>query len=201
MKTPGWVGVCAMLGWGLLLVTGVAGAADNAQLMVTQDESAMEKVIASYLKEEYKLILEEERLDEGADDLRLKVPFRAEEGVPKFDFYIDTQPTNYDEADRVTERGVLLNLETGVIIPEGKRAQVAQLLNDHNRRKNFSSVYMDLRGQIQCDWILNVMSPGLATDYVYDVLVRIQGLWRGLWPEIAAALDEEIEAGDDGAVG
>lgn len=178
---------------GLLLAVGAVGAADNTQLAVTQDESSMEKLIESYLKEQHKLILEEDLLDEAGEDMRLKVPFQAEEGVPRFTLYIDTQPTNYDEQDRVTERGVLLSLETGVIVPEGKRAQIVQLLNEHNRSKNFSSVYMNERGHLYCDWILNVMAPGLATEYVYDALARVQRLWRGLWPEVAAALDEEAD--------
>ena len=149
----------------LVAVPGVR--ADNSQLVVTQDESAMEKVIESYLKGKHDMVLTEKFQGDNNDDLYLDIPFKAENGVPKFDFFVDTQPTNHDDAQKVIERGVLLSLETGVTVPADKRGDVLEQLNTWNRTKNFSSIYLNKNGEIVCDWCLNVMKEGLATEYVY----------------------------------
>jgi hypothetical protein len=150
----------------------------------------MEKVIESYLKAKHDLVVDEKFQGDNNDDLYLDIPFKAENGVPKFEFFVDTQPTNHDDHDKVLERGVLLSLETGVTVPDDKRAEVLELLNTWNRTKNFSSTYLNKDGEIVCDWCLNVMKEGLATEYVFDGIVRVQNNWRKLWPEVSKTLGD-----------
>jgi hypothetical protein len=154
----------------------------NERLTVVQDESSMEKTIAVYLRDTHSLVVEEKTAADDANDLSLDLPFKGEP-MPKFHISIDSQPLNRSKSTkRVTERGILFNLFTGVMVPEGGRAAAQNAINDWNRRKAFASVYIDTDGQVVCCWVLNVLSEGLATEYVYDTVARLQDIWKGLWP-------------------
>ena len=169
----------------LLLVATIAGAvADNEQLVVTQDESSMERVIEANLKDAHQLIINEKL---NGDDLWLELPFKGDP-MPAYKTDIDTQPLNKTDDGRVTERGVRIQLFTTIKVPGDKQAELLRVINDFNRRKVMSATYIDDSGEIVLDWTLNVMAQGLATEYVFDVIARQDKLWRELWPLVSAAL-------------
>lgn len=172
---------------GLLLVSTV-GFCANDRLTVVQDESSMERAIEAYLESEHKLIVHERMFD--GDDLALVLPY---EGDPMPDFWVsvDSQPLNRDEdSGKVTERGLVLNVYTSVLVPEEKFEPAIRVINDLNRRKVFASVYIDTDGEIVLSWTLNVLEQGLATEYVYDAIVRMVENWATLYKELSQALGE-----------
>jgi hypothetical protein len=178
--------ICVALAGGCLLLVGSGHAvAQNEQLTVTQDESSMERVIEAYLKAKHNLVINEKFIK--PDDLWLELPFDGNP-MPKYRYAIDTQPLNKTDDGKVTERGVRIQLFTGITVPEAKRPALLGVINDFNRGKVFSATYLDTDGEIVLDWTLNVMAPGLATEYVFDVLAREDKLWRELWPLASAAL-------------
>jgi hypothetical protein len=180
-RTPGTVVVGLLVS---LLATGVAWA-DNEQLVVTQDESSMERVIEAYLKAEHKLTINEKFI--AQDDLVLELPMKGDP-MPKYRISIDTQSLNKDDNGKIIERGIRIQTFTGIIVPADKKDAVLRVINDLNRRKVFSAVYIDTDGEIILDWTLNVMAQGLATEYVYDALAREDKLWRELWPLVSPQL-------------
>ncbi len=105
--------------------------------------------------------------------------------MPDYRMVIDTQPLNKDGSGRVVERGVRLQVYTGVRVPEEKRSSALRVINDFNRAKVFSAVYLDTDNEVVLDWTLNVLSEGLPTECVYDVVVREEKLWRELYPLIS----------------
>ena len=118
----------------------------------------------------------------------LGLPFKGDP-MPKFRLDIDTQPLNTDkETKKIIERGVLMNLYTGIYIKKDDMPKALAAVNDFNRRKAFSSVYIDTDGEVICCWILNVMKEGLATEYVYDAVARLQNIWNAFYPELNAAV-------------
>ena len=121
------------------------------------------------------------------DDLWLELPMKGDP-MPAFRFLVDTQPLNKDATGRVLERGVRIQMLTGVKVPETRRAAVLRVINDFNRDKVFAAVYVDSDEEIMLDWTLNVLAPGLDTEYVYDVLARENKLWRELYPLVTAAM-------------
>ncbi len=166
-------------------LTSPGARAQSDRLTVVQDESSMERQIEQFLKTKHHLVINEKF--ENADDLYLDLPFNGNP-MPAFHVWIDTQSLNKDDAGRVTERGVRIQLFTGIKVPSHRLAAVLSIINDFNRRKVFSATYLDTDGEIVIDWTLNVMAPGLDCEYVYDVLARQDKLWRELYPEVAAAL-------------
>ena len=160
------------------------GHAQDDQLVVVQDESSMERTIERYLKASHQLAINEKR---DGDDLWLELPMKGDP-MPGYRITIDTQSLNKDKAGRILERGVRVQALTGIKVPEERRAAVLRVLNDFNRDKVFAAVYIDNDEEIILDWTLNVMAPGLATEYVYDAIVREDKLWRDLYPLITAAL-------------
>lgn len=172
---------------GLLVVPTVATWAANDELVVTQDESSMEKVIESYLRDNYKLVMNEKYNDEQKTDMYLEVPYNAG-AWPAFTVDIDTDGISKDKTGTITERGVLLFLHTAVTVPADKRAAVSQVLEDYNRKKIFCSAYVDQNGEIRLDWVLGVLPQGLPTEYVNDALTRLCSLWTGMYADVAAAM-------------
>jgi hypothetical protein len=173
----------------LLLIPVVAGYCDNEQLVVVQDESSMEKVIEHYLVDNYKLTINEKFYNGHADDLYLDVPY---DGSPEPNFHvtIDTQSLNKNkDTGVILERGVLMNLMTNVKVPDGRRAAVLEAINEHNKVKAFSSVYIANDGEIVCCWMLNVLSQGLPTEYVHDALTRVVNIWKALYPSVNTAIN------------
>jgi len=158
--------------------------AQDDQLVVVQDESSMERTIERFLKASHQLVINEKR---DGDDLWLELPMKSDP-MPGYRITIDTQSLNKDKAGRILERGVRVQALTGIKVPEERRAAVLRVLNDFNRDKVFAAVYIDNDEEIILDWTLNVMAPGLATEYVYDAIVREDKLWRDLYPLITAAL-------------
>jgi spermidine/putrescine-binding protein len=158
--------------------------AQDDKLTVVQDESSMEQTIERHLKANHQMVVNEKL---NGDDLWLELPMK-DEPMPRYRLVIDTQSLNKDNTGRVIERGVRIQALTGVKVPETRRAAVLRVLNDFNRDKVFSAVYLDNDGEIMLDWTLNVMASGLDTEYVYDVLVREEKLWRELYPLVSAAL-------------
>ncbi len=171
----------------LVLAWAVGAWCDDARLTVVQDETSMERVIERYLKENHQLIIEEKTLD--SDDLYLELPFKGDP-MPKFRMAIDTQPLNRGEDGEVIERGVLVNLYTDVRIPKEDFARAMEAINDWNRKKAFSSIYIDTDGEVVCCWILNVLPEGLPTEYVYDTVARLQNIWKGLYPVLMEATSQ-----------
>ncbi|HTX64224.1 MAG TPA: YbjN domain-containing protein [Opitutaceae bacterium] len=158
--------------------------AQDDQLVVVQDESSMEQTIERYLKANHQLVITEKH---DGDDLWLELPMKGGP-MPGYRITIDTQSLNKDPSGRVLERGVRLQALTGIKVPEARRGAVLRLLNDFNRDKVFSAVYLDNDEEIVLDWTLNVLAPGLATEYVYDAVYREDKLWRELYPLVMAAL-------------
>lgn len=175
----------AVLGVLVWLAMTTAALADNEVLTVTQDESSMERIIEGYLKTEHKLVIEEKTLDKN--DLALNLPMKGD-GTPAYRIMIDTQPLNTLDNGKIIERGVRIQAFTGVKVPEDKQDAVIRVINDFNRDKVFAAVYVDSDGEIVVDWTLNVMSQGLATEYVFDVVARADKLWRELYPKVNAAM-------------
>ena len=159
--------------------------AQNEKLTLVQDESSMELQIEKYLKTEHQLTLTEKRT---GDDLWLNMAMKGDP-MPVYRIAIDTQPLNKDKAGRVIERGIRIQAFTGVKVSEEKRAAATRVVNDFNRDKVFSAVYVDTDGEIVLDWTLNVMEPGLDPIYVFNVLSREDRLWRELYPRITAVLE------------
>jgi len=169
----------------LLLGSGAGFAADD-RLTVTQDESAMERTIESYLTTVHKLTITEKT--EAGDDLTLNVPFKGDP-MPSFRIVIDTQAANRDkDTNQILERTILTNLYTTIKVPQERRAAVLEVLNDFNRKKIFACAYIDTDGEIVCGWNLNVLEVGLPTEYVYDAVVRVQKIWTEAYPDVSKAL-------------
>jgi hypothetical protein len=168
----------------------VVAYCDNDMLAVVQDESSMERTIKAYLVDVHKLIVDEKISKDDANDMYLELPFKGDP-MPKFRMTIDSQSLNTDnDTKKVIERGVLFNLYTNIKVPEAKRAGALQVINDYNRRKAFCSVYIDTDGEVICSWILNVLEQGLATEYVYDTVARLQNIWKAVYPDLKAELDK-----------
>jgi hypothetical protein len=177
----------ALVGALALLHAGSPARADNEQLTVTQDEASMERVIEAFLKDSHQLVVNEKWSDDKTD-LWLELPFGGDT-PPAYRITIDTQSLNKDEKTGViAERGVIANVYTGVKVPEDKRAAALVVINDFNRHKVLSSTYLDTDGEIVVCWVLNVMSQGLATEYVFDTVARLDKLWRDLYPLISPVL-------------
>jgi hypothetical protein len=158
--------------------------AGDARLVVVQDESSMERIIERYLIDKHQLTVQEKVSKDDKDDLYLDLPFKA--GMtPKFRMSIDTQVLNRDDkTNKVIERGILINLYSGIMVPPQRRAAVLEVINHCNKQKAFASVYIDDDGEIICCWILNVLDDGLHPEYVFDVVARLDKIWRGLYPEV-----------------
>lgn len=170
------------------VLVSVAGFCANDRLTVVQDESSMERAIGEYLQGEHKLIVEEKMLE--GDDLALVLPYDGDP-MPDFSLSVDSQPMNRDEeSGKVIERGLVLNVYTGVMVPGEKFEPAIRVINDLNRRKVFASVYIDTDGEIVLSWTLNVLEQGLATEYVYDAIVRMVQNWVTLYRELAPVLGE-----------
>jgi hypothetical protein len=179
-------GLLLLLALGLLTCASV-GSAENEKLTVVQDESSQERIIEAYLTKVHGLVFEE-KWGKEPNDLYLELPFKGDP-MPKFRISVDTQPLNRDkDTNAVIERGVLINLYTGVNVPEGKQNAALAILNDFNRRKAFCSAYIDTDGEIVCSWILNILADGLPTEYVYDAVARVQNIWRAIYPVISKEL-------------
>jgi hypothetical protein len=162
----------------------VTARAQGEKLTVVQDESSMERIIEQHLKANHQMIVNEKV---KGDDLWLELPMKGDP-TPAYHFLVDTQPLNKDDAGQVIERGVRIQLLTGIKVPETRRAAVLRVINDFNRDKVFAAVYVDSDEEIMLDWTLNVMAPGLDPEYVYDVLMRESKLWRELFPLVSAAM-------------
>jgi hypothetical protein len=158
--------------------------AQDDKLTVVQDENSMERTIERYLKANHKLTVNEKL---NGDDLWLELPMKGDP-MPAYRVLIDTQPMNKDDAGRVIERGVRIQLLTGIKVTADRRVAVLEVLNNFNRGKVFAAVYVDTDGEVMLDWTLNVLAPGLDAEYVYDVLARENKLWRELYPLVSAAL-------------
>jgi len=181
-KLMGALVTAALLGpWG-----GPAAWAQDAMLTVVQDESSMEQLIARFLRANHNLTVNEK--DPTGNDLWLELPMNGDP-VPPYKILVDTQVLNRDGTTKlVIERGVLVELHTGVKVPDARRVALLNLINAKNQQKVFCSAYVDTGGEIIFGWVLNVMSSGLATEYVYDAIAREDKLWRGAYPEVAEAL-------------
>ena len=175
--------------WLLLLAVGAAAWCDDSVLTVVQDESSMEQTIERYLKDKHQLVIDEKTNSSDAGDLYLELPFKGDP-MPKFRMDIDSQPLNRDkDTNKVTERGVLLNLYTDVRVPADKMGVALVVINDFNRRKAFCSAYVDTDGEVVCSWILNVLPDvGLPTEAVYDAVARVQNIWKAIYPDLTNAI-------------
>ena len=181
--------VCAVTIVWLVGVSGV-GHCDNERLAVVQDESSMERIVEHYLVDNHQLVVNEKTAENDAQDMYLELPFAAAGAVPAFRLAIDSQPLNTDpNTHQVIERGLLFNLYTGIVVPADKRAAALAVVNDWNKVKAFACVYIDTDGEVICSWIINVLADGLPTEYAYDAVARMDNIWKGLHPKLAAALE------------
>ena len=179
------IAICAVLLSALFSVGLTRARADDDMLVVTQDESSMERVIEANLKTKHDLKITE-KFDK-ADDLWLELPFTADP-MPKYRYAVDTQSLNKKDDGEIVERGVRVQLFTSVKIAADRQPEVLRIINDFNRRKVFSAMYIDTDGEIVLDWTLNVMAQGMHVEYVYDVIAREDKLWRELYPQLPADL-------------
>jgi hypothetical protein len=181
-----WKSICLVGLLGSLAMGPTARAlADNENLVVTQDESSMERVIEQYLKDAHDLKCTEKFEDD--DDLWLDYPITGTP-MPAYTIAIDTQSVNTGKDGKVAERAVRLNVYTAVKVPDEKRAAVFEVFNDFVRKQCFCAPYVDTDGEIVLDWTLNVMAQGLPADYVHDAMVRLSNLWEHMWPPVSEAL-------------
>lgn len=171
----------------LLASLGAVGPAlaDQEMLTVTQDESSMERAIENYLKTHEGLDVREKTAEQ--DDLYLIVPV-DDEGIPDYRISIDTQALHKDDG-KVTERAVLLQVLTGVKVPQDKQAAVIRVINDFDRDTLFSTAYVDADGEVVMDWGLNVLAAGLPMEYVSDALARAHIVWNALYQQIRRVLE------------
>jgi hypothetical protein len=168
----------------LLLAAAVAAYSKDDRLTVTQDESSMEQTIERYLKTTHELFIDEKTGEK--DDLFLELGFKGDDPMPPFRIVIDTQPLNKDkDNNKVIERGISIDLYTDVRVPKEKLPKALEVINDWNRQKYFSSVYVDTDGEVVFSWTLNVLEQGLATENVFDALARVQNNWQGLYPVLS----------------
>lgn len=179
----------------LAAVSAIPAVSDSdSSLTVAQDESSQEKIIARNLTTIHTLIVDEKTSKDDPNDLYLELPFKGDP-MPKSRMTIDTQVLNRaTDSSKVIERGVLFNLYTDVIVPADKRAAVMEKINDVNRRKAFSSIYIDTDGEIICSWILNILSDGLPVEYVFDVVARLQNIWKVAYPLVAPEMGLPVTA-------
>ncbi len=169
----------------LLRVSDARASGDN--LVVVQDESSMERLIENNLATVHNLTVNEKFAT--ADDLYLQVPMKGDP-MPAYHFTIDTQVANRDDTTHlVTERAVLVELNTGIKVPAEHRAAVLEVLNNLNRGKIFASAYIDTDTEIVFGWNLNVMADGLPIEYVFDAVAREDKLWRGSYADVMKALE------------
>jgi hypothetical protein len=172
----------------LLFAFAIAAQAGDDQLKVVQDESSMEQTIERYLKANHQLVVNEKTLEE--DDLYLELPYEKSDTIPGFRITIDTQSLNKDpDSGEILERGILINLYTGISIPKEDYAKALEAINEWNRKKAFSSIFIDTDGEVVCCWVLNVMSEGLPTEYVFDTVYRVQLNWKNLYPLLTEAIN------------
>lgn len=182
----------ALLVIAVLLIAAMAAPAhsEETRLTVVQDEGSQEKIIESYLKTAHGLTIDEKTSASDKEDLYLELPF-AGDPMPKYRMTVDTQALNTDpKTNKIIERGVLIILFTNVHVPADKRAAALDAINDINRRKAFSSVYIDTDGEIVCSWILNILDSGLSAEYVYDAVARLQNIWKVLYPALPSGLNQ-----------
>jgi len=174
--------------WIVLVAAAIGARCDDDRLTVVQDESSMERIIESYLKSAHQLVIEEKT--ETDDDLYLELPFTGDP-MPRFRITIDTQSLNRDkDTNQVIERGILINLFTDVRIRTEDMAQAQAAINEENRKKAFSSIFVDADGEVICCWVLNVLPEGLPTEYVYDAVYRVQNNWTDLYPKLMQAIGQ-----------
>lgn len=169
----------------LILTCSTMVWASDDTLTVTQDESSMERTIAGYLRETYKVQVEERQLEEG--DAALLVSMEGK-GGPDFSVIVDTQPSNKAEDGTVVERVVSVQIYTGVKVPDESRAAVFEALNSFLAGMWFASIYIDEDKELSCQWCVNVMKEGLPTEYVADAIIRVADSWRKFRPQAEKAL-------------
>ena len=127
--------------------------------------------------------------EKPGDDLALELPYSGDP-MPAYKVTINNQPLNHDkDTNAVIERGVLIHLGTTVHVAGENRTKVLEAMNDWNRRKVFSQVYIDTDGEVVFDWTLNVLKPGLPTECVYDAVV-VGKLWKDFYPELTKATSQ-----------
>lgn len=180
--------VVMLAAWVVLAAAAIGARCEDDRLTVVQDESSMERTIESYLKSTHEMMIEEKT--EAADDLYLELPFKGDP-MPRFRIVIDTQSLNRDkDTNRVIERGILINLYTDVRIRTEDMARAQAAINEGNREKAFSSIFVDVDGEVVCCWVLNVLPEGLPTEYVYDAVYRVGSNWRDLYPKLTQAINQ-----------
>jgi hypothetical protein len=145
----------------------------------------MERVIEGYLKTSYKCEVEEKTVGEG--DLALVVKMEGK-GGPDFTVVVDTQASAKDDAGKATERIVMVQVFTGVKVPDERRTAVLEAVNKFQAGMWFASIYLDEDKEISCQWCVNVMKQGMPTDYVADAIVRVADTWRRFRPQAEKAL-------------
>lgn len=165
---------------------GTARAQDDTRLVVVQDESSTELRIEANLKTAHHMVVSEKR---NGDDLWLDLPMKGPP-MPGYHIVIDTQALNKGNGGAITERGIRIQLETGIKVSDPRhRAAVLEVINDMNRGKVFCSAYIDADTEVTLDWTLNILDPaGLDVEYVYDIVARETKLWGELYPQVAAAM-------------
>ncbi len=167
----------------LLRVADARAAGDN--LVVTQDESSMERLIESNLITMHKLTVNEKFA--SADDLYLDLPMKGD-AMPAYHITIDTEASHHNDLTHlITARAILLELHTNMKVPPQHRAAVLELLNNLNREKVFASAYIDSNTEIIFGWNLDVMSDGLPIEYVSDAVTQEDKLWKANYGELEQA--------------
>lgn len=165
------------VGWLLGVVCAGVGvwAAEAPVLTVTQDERAMEQTISTYLTGSKEQTVTERTLE--GDDLILIIPVETQ-AYGHYELMIDTSASNRDAKEKVTERLVTLQLLTHLRIPAEQRARVLEAINAFVRDNWYGTAFIDKDNDLIIQWSVNVMKEGLSVEYVYDGLVRLEGVWQ-----------------------
>jgi hypothetical protein len=175
---------CALLA---AACSSLAWASDEV-LSVAQDPDSMLRSIMHCLREHHQIYAPQCEL-------------RATKYGPELDVWADkgsaTGPeavigiaTETDEHWAVCARRVCLVLRTGCEVPSGREAAVLEVINRHQAAEYFV-LDADLEiawPELRLQWFLYVLGDPLPTEYVWDMIARVQTAWQGLEPEVEKAI-------------
>lgn len=156
-----------------------------ATLDVAQDEHTLEERIATHLTKRQLTT----RLQRDGGDAVVIMDWRGKD-KPDFRITVDSQPSAGASTGSISERVVIVRLLTRVRVAPEQRGEVLTLLNARNAGFWAGSFYIQPRdGEIEARWALNIPNGHtLATEMVFDAVVRLVSVWGELYPTLGGAL-------------
>lgn len=157
----------------------------SATLDVAQDEHTLEERIAIHLKKRQLAA----RVHRDGGDAVVIMDWRGKD-KPDFRITVDSQPSAGASTGSIRERVVIVRLLTRIRVAPGQRGEVLALLNARNAEYWAGSFYIQPRdGEIEARWALNIPhGETLATEMIYDAVVRLVSVWAELYPTLGAAM-------------